>query len=344
VEIDPWDPDCTPKKRTALGRLAHEGAEMAPATPGRPLVVYLGDDSRGEYMYKFVTRDVYRPGHTDGSIFDKGKLYVARYNADGTGVWIALKHGVNGLTEANGFRSQADILVNARSAADYVGATRMDRPEWTAVNPFTRRVYLACTNNSNRGVLANQPLDAANPRLRNPDGHVVCWAEADGKFEATEFSWFILFFGGPTRDRVLALGTSDPVYQGNEQYAVQAFPGTSKQKFLGEEATFNSPDGMWVSRSGIMWIQTDGYSNASRGFGNQQMLAANPSTGEIRRFLTGPIGCELTGIHETPDYRTLFVNIQHPEGLSVWPNINGETRPRSATLVITKDDGGVIGS
>lgn len=344
VEIDPWSPHSTPKKRTAMGRFAHEGGELAPETPGRPIVVYLGDDSRGEYMYKFVTEDVYRPGHTDGSILDRGTLYVARYNADGSGVWIALKHGVNGLTEANGFASQADILVNARTAADHVQATRMDRPEWTGVNPFTRRVYLTLTNNSNRGVVANQPVDAANPRARNPDGHIVCWSEKDGLFESTEFNWFILFHGGPTRETVLALGAADPVYQGDERYAVQAFPGTSKQAFLGEEATFNSPDGMWVSRSGIMWIQTDGYSSTSRKFGHQQMLAANPTTGVLRRFLTGPIGCELTGIHETPDYRTLFVNIQHPEGLSVWPNINGETRPRSATLAITKDDGGIIGT
>ncbi len=344
VEIDPWKPGSLPRKRTALGRLAHEGAEMAPATPGRRLVVYLGDDSRGEYLYKFVTHGVYRPGATNGEIFDRGTLYVARFNADGTGVWIALTHGVNGLTEFNGFRSQADVLVNARTAADFVGATRMDRPEWTAVNPFTRRVYLSCTNNRNRGVLGNQPVDAANPRALNPDGHIVCWQEGGGKFEATEFNWFILFFGGPTQEQILALGASDTTYQGDVQYAVQAFPNTPLQRFLGEEATFNSPDGMWVSRSGIMWIQTDGYSNSTRGFGNQQMLAANPSTGELRRFLTGPIGCELTGIHETPDHKTLFVNIQHPEGLSTWPNIDGETRPRSATLAITKDDGGIIGT
>lgn len=353
VEIDPFDPNSTPKKRTALGRLAHEGAELAPETPGRPIVVYLGDDSRGEYMYKFVTRGVYRPGKTDGSIFDEGTLYVARYKADGTGEWVALVYGQNGLTDANGFTSQADVLVNARTAADrvvtadgVVGGTRMDRPEWTAVNPFTRRVYLTLTNNSNRGVSANQPVDAANPRARNPDGHVVCWQETGGRFEATTFQWFILFMGGPTRERVIALGGMDTAYQGNEQYGVQAFPGVpGKHRFLGEEATFNSPDGMWVSRSGIMWLQTDGYSSASRGFGNQQMLAADPSTGDLRRFLTGPIGCELTGIAETPDHRTLFVCIQHPEGASRWPDLDGGIqRPRSAVLAITKGDGGIVGT
>jgi secreted PhoX family phosphatase len=192
--------------------------------------------------------------------------------------------------------------------------------------------------------VSNQPLDSANPRARNPDGHIVCWTERDRRFEATQFEWSILFFGGATRETVLALGSADSVYQGNERYAVQAFPGTDRQRFLGDEASFNSPDGLWVSRSGILWIQTDGYSSAARGFGNQQMLAADPLTGEVRRFLTGPIGCEITGIAETPDQRTLFVNIQHPEGASTWPNVNGETRPRSATLVITKDDGGIIGS
>jgi secreted PhoX family phosphatase len=134
------------------------------------------------------------------------------------------------------------------------------------------------------------------------------------------------------------------VYQGNVQYAAQVFPGTSRRKFLDEGGTFNSPDGLWIAPSGIVWIQTDGYSSSSRGFGNQQMLAADPRTGDVRRFLTGPVGCEITGITITPDQRTMFVNIQHPEGSSTWPSIDGETRPRSATVVITKDDGGIIGT
>lgn len=173
VEIDPFEPKSTPKKRTALGRMGHEGAEVAPVTAGRPITVYLGDDARGEYLYKFVTKDVYRPGRTDGSILDRGTLYVAKFHADGGGEWIALAHGANDLTAANGFANEAEVLINTRSAADLVGATRMDRPEWTAINPFTRRVQLACTNNSQRGVAANQPVDAANPRRRNPDGHIV---------------------------------------------------------------------------------------------------------------------------------------------------------------------------
>lgn len=325
--------------------MGHEGAAFAPAKAGEPIVVYMGDDSRGEYLYKFVSKAAYKPGRSDGRILESGTLYVAKFAADGTGTWIALEFGRNGLVEANGFRSQADVLVNTRTAADFVGATRLDRPEWTAVNPFNRNIYLTCTNNSNRGVAANQPVDPANPRARNPDGHVIGWKERGGDYAATRFDWHIVLFGGPTKETITSLGAADATYNGDVRYAAQAFPGMpGKQRYLGEEATFNSPDGLWVSGSGILWLQTDGYTNAQRGFGHQQMLAANPLTGEVRRFLTAPIGSEITGIAETPDLRTLFVNVQHPEGESTWPNIGGETRPRSATLVISKDDGGIVGT
>lgn len=344
VEIDPFNPDALPKKRTALGRFAHEGAAFAPAKAGRPITVYMGDDSRGEYIYKYVSNRNYVPAKADGSLLDDGKLYVARFNEDGTGYWILLEYGVNGLTDANGFTSQADVLVNTRTAADYVQATRMDRPEWTTVDEKTGYVYCTLTNNSNRGVSSTQPVDAANPRTRNPDGHIIRWRESNDCHDSTEFEWDVFAYGGPTLATVQALGSSDSVYQGNEQYAAQVFPGTADRAYLGESATFNSPDGLWAAPSGILWIQTDGYSSTSRGFGNQQMLAADPQSGDVRRFLTGPVGCELTGLTATPDGKTLFVNIQHPEGDSTWPNINGETRARSATLIITKDDGGIVGT
>lgn len=342
VEIDPFDPKSTPKKRTALGRFGHEGAWVAPAKVGKPIVVYMGDDSRGEYMYKFVSKKPYAPWEACGDDYlDEGTLYVARFNDDGTGVWIALQFGSNGLTPANGFASQADILVNTRSAADYVLATRMDRPEWADVDERTGYVYLTLTNNSARGSAA-QPVGGANPRAGNPDGHIVRWRETRGQYWETQFTWDIFVFGGPTLQTIQSLGAVAP-YNGNPAYAAQVFPGTDNQAYLGEDGTFNSPDGLWIdSLTGLVWIQTDGYSNAARGFGNQQMLAANPDTGVVKRFLVGPLGCELTGVTVTPDRRTMFANIQHPEGQ--WPNINGETRPRSATLVITKDDGGVIGS
>lgn len=345
VEIDPCDPKSVPKKRTALGRFGHEGAWVAPATYGKPLVVYMGDDARGEYMYKFVSKKPYSPwlGKNAGDVLlDEGTLYVARFNADGTGSWIALTFGKNGLTPANGFASQADILINTRTAADYVLATRMDRPEWADVDARTGYVYLTLTNNTNRGVSANQPVDAPNPRARSQDGHIIRWRETGGKYWETEFVWDIFVFGGPTLETIQSLGPVSP-YNADPLYAAQIFPGSENQAFLGDEATFNSPDGLWIDYlTGLVWIQTDGYSNPARGFGNQQMLAANPDTGEIKRFLVGPQGCELTGITTTPDGRTMFANIQHPDG--TWPAINGETRPRSATLVITKDDGGIIGT
>lgn len=346
VEIDPCDPKSVPKKRTALGRFGHEGAWVAPATYGKPIVVYMGDDSRGEYMYKFVSRKPWSPwlGRKAGDeLLDEGTLYVARFNADGTGNWIALQFGKNGLTPANGFKNQADVLINTRSAADQVLATRMDRPEWADVDAHTGYVYLTLTNNTNRGVSADQPVEPANPRPRNEDGHIIRWRERGGKYWETEFEWDIFIFGGPSLATVQSLGPVAP-YNADPQYAAQIFPGDPQsQAFLSDDASFNSPDGLWIDYlTGLVWIQTDGYSNTARGFGNQQMLAANPDTGEVKRFLVGPVGCELTGLTVTPDGHTMFANIQHPTGS--WPNIDGETRPRSATLVITKDDGGIIGT
>ncbi|MGH8178344.1 MAG: PhoX family protein [Steroidobacter sp.] len=343
VEIDPFNPKSTPKKRTALGRFGHEGAWVAPVKIGKPVVVYMGDDARGEYMYKFVSQKPYWPWEANGDDYiDAGTLYVARFNADGSGEWIALRFGRNGLTPEHGFASQADILINTRSAADYVLATRMDRPEWADVDERTGHVYLTLTNNSARGNSTAQPVDGANPRRGNPDGHIIRWREKKGDYSATGFVWDIFMFGGPTQEAIQALGPVAP-YNNDPLYGAQVFPGTDRQAFLTEEATFNSPDGLWIdSHTGLVWVQTDGYSNAARGFGNQQMLAANPDTGVVKRFLVGPLGCEITGVTTTPDRRTMFVNIQHPDGQ--WPNINGETRPRSATLAITKDDGGVIGT
>lgn len=342
VEIDPFNPKSTPKKRTALGRLGHEGAWVAPAVPGKPIVVYTGDDARGEYMYKYVSREPYWPWDTDcDNYLDDGTWYVARFNPDGSGVWIALAAGKNGLTPRNGFANQAEILINTRSAADHVKATKLDRPEWAAIDERNGDIYLTLTNNSARGSAA-QPVDPANPRAGNPDGHIIRWREARGNYAATEFRWDMFAFGGPTRETIATLGAVAP-YHGDPSYAAQLFPGTARQKYLGEEGSFNSPDGLWVdAETGLVWIQTDGYSNTARGFGNQQMLVVNPDNGVLKRFLVGPRGCEITGITATPDRRTLFVNIQHPTG--TWPNINGETRPRSATVVITREGDGYIGT
>lgn len=337
VEIDPHDPDSIPVKRTALGRFAHEGMVFQPAEPGKRLVGYSGDDARFEYIYKYVSREVYDPETAGGHLLDDGTLYVARFDAGGRGRWMALEHGRHGLTRTAGFRDQAEILVNARAAADRVGATPMDRPEWGAVHPQTGEVYFTLTNNSSRDAAGT---DAANPRGPNRFGHIIRWREdiavpGEGE-EALGFSWDIFVFAGD-----------------HGSGSVQGRP-------LDDSNIFAAPDGLWIDPEGRLWIQTD-ISNASmnRGdhavFGNNQMLCADPDTGEIRRFLTGPVGQEITGVVATPDQTTLFVNVQHPgettsgpqfvqgEWTSHWPG-GAPTRPRSATLAISRIDGGKVGT
>lgn len=335
VEIDPFDPASTPVKRTALGRFAHEGVVFAPAVEGAPVVCYSGDDSRFEYIYKFVSEGVYVPGGTDGSILDTGTLYVAKFNDDGTGEWIALAPGRNGLTPANGFNDLADILVNTRLAADLVGATKMDRPEWGTVDPNSGEVYFTLTNNSRR---TQAQVDAVNPRAENNFGQIVRWRYENADHTRNGFEWDLFVIAGTPRQSATFAGQT-----------------------LDDSSTFACPDGIWCDGSSRLWIQTDmgdlgpDYSGPLKDFGMNGMLAADPATGEIRRFLTGPWGQECTGVITTPDQRTMFVNFQHPGGHasaedfaagnfgSGWPDYNGNV-PRSATIVITREDGGVIGA
>ena len=335
VEIDPMNPSATPVKRTALGRAAHEGATVAVTKDGRA-VVYSGEDSRFEYIYKFVSRDKVAPGGATANreLLDHGTLHVARFDADGVGRWIALSHGQGPLTSANGFADQGEVLIKTRQASDALGATKMDRPEWIAVDPMRGEVYCSLTNNSNRGADKQPGPDAANPRADNTMGNIIKWKE-DGDFDAATFRWshFVLA-GDPASTRADAKGN----VKGD---------------------MFGCPDGLWVDPRGVLWIQTDMSTSAmGKGeharLGNNAMLAADVSTGEIRRFLTGPAGCEITGVTCTPDLRTLFVNIQHPGEspsersdpaepmkVSKWPD---GARPRSATVVIRRTDGGVIGA
>ena len=333
VEIDPWKPDSVPVKRTALGRFAHEGVIFAPAQEDKPVVCYSGDDARFEYIYKFVSARPYRAATANGSLLDEGTLYAAKFNADGTGEWLALAPGLNGLTPENGFGSLAEILVNTRAAADRAGATKMDRPEWGAIDPRDGRVYFTLTNNSRRN---EQQVDPANPRARNLFGHIIRWREANDDHSATRFTWDLFVIAGPAEDSRTVDG-----------------------KRLTADSIFACPDGLWFDSAGRLWIQTDiGEEEQNKGphavFGNNQMLAADPVSGEIKRFLTGPVGQEITGMVTTPDRRTMFINVQHPgatttadeyaEGAfrSRWPD--GAGVPRSATVVITKDDGGPIGT
>lgn len=337
VEIDPFDPQSTPKKRTSLGRFGHEGVVFGPAVEGQPVVCYSGDDSTNEFIYKFVSDQPFQKGITDGSILDTGILYVARFNEDGTGDWLPLVHGQNGLT-APEFADQADVLVNTRLAAGMVGATPMDRPEWGAVDPNNGDVYFTLTNNTGRST-----ADAANPRTQNLHGHIIRWNYAEGGHASTTFNWDIFLFGGD--------GGQLPRLQG------EAPDG----KALTADNLLSSPDGLWIDKDSRVWIQTDiGEGSQNSGqyevFGNNAMLCADPATGEMRRFLTGPIGQEITGVITTPDQRTMFINVQHPGATtssaewrdgtirSAWPSVDVDGVPRSATVVIWKDDGGVIGS
>lgn len=327
VEIDPFDPDSTPVKHTALGRFAHEGLVFAPTKPGWPVVCYSGDDSQNEYIYKYVSRDKYRPQRSDSRLLDDGILYVARFNPDGSGDWLALDiedpNFQRACAAANvAFADQGEVLINTRLAADIVGATKMDRPEWGAVHPDTGEVYFTLTNNSGR-----QEADAANPRAPNPTGHIIRWRESGKNQIGTQFQWDLYLLAGPQTDSRDPLGRP-----------------------LTEENILASPDGLWFDDEGRLWIQTDmsGSQLSSGPFGNNQMLVSDPKTGETKRFLVGPKGAEVTGITATPDFRTLFVNIQHPgEGssstdfTSSWPDGPGR-RPRSATVIISRDDGGRV--
>jgi secreted PhoX family phosphatase len=367
VEIDPFAPASTPKKRTALGRFAHEGAELGPVVVGKPLVWYMGDDSRNEYIYKFVSTQNWDAADVGGGLaagdkyMDDGSLYVARFNADGTGVWLEIKLGVNGITAANpayAFASAADVLTHARLAADAAVATKMDRPEWTAVNPKTGECYVTLTN-SNASARPLAGTDAANPRsyntpagaaAGNPNGHIIRFADTGGDPAATTFTWDIYLFGARSNA-----------------------PADVNLSGLSADNDFSSPDGLWFSKAtpGLLWIETDDgaytdttncmllaalpgsvgdgaartITNTSGAATRQQatFIGKAPGTDGLRRLLVGPKECEITGIAESGDGRALFVNIQHPGEDTVpnyanpasfgshWPD-GGNARPRSATI------------
>ncbi len=345
MEVDPRNPESLPVKRTALGRFKHEGATCTVSQDGRA-VVYMGDDERFEYIYKFVSEDKIKKGGyaANKNILDAGKLYVAQFNDKGLGAWIELTQGLNGLTESAGFANQADVVIKCRQAADVVGATKMDRPEWIAVHPKTQEVFVTLTNNALRGQegrIATDQVNEANPRADNQMGHILRWQEGDGAQSdaaALRFRWMHFALAG------------DP------QAAKSVHQGT----ITGD--AYACPDGLQFDRNGLLWIQTDMstsamHKGALQNLANNMMLVADPQTGQTKRFMTGPSGCELTGISFTPDQRTVFVNIQHPGETasersdpdkplanSKWPDGAKAGRPRSATLAIRRKDGGVVGT
>ncbi|TGA68654.1 PhoX family phosphatase [Aliivibrio fischeri] len=330
VEIDPNDPTSTPLKRTALGRFKHENAALVVNDDGH-VVVYLGDDERGEHLYKFVSKGKYQEGNNraNRNLLEEGTLYVAKFamkddKLEGDGQWLELTYGKNGLTKENGFNSQAEVMIFARRAATQVGATTMDRPEWVAVHPDKKHVFCTLTNNKYRGVKEGQDVDGVNPRAENHYGQIVRWAPTNANHVSDTFQWDLyVIAGNPTVHK-------DSLYAGSDN--------------INKDNMFNSPDGIGFDKAGRLWIQTDGnYSNKGdfAGQGNNQMLCGDPNTGEVRRFLTGPIGCEITGLTFSEDQKTMFVGVQHPSGH--FPQ-GGNSKPRSTIVMITKDNGGVIGS
>ncbi len=323
VEIDPLDPTSIPKKRTALGRFKHENAEVVLAADGR-VVVYMGDDERGEFLYRFVSRDAYVAGGDNADLLETGALYVAKFADDGSGEWVELTPAATGMS------SLVEICVRTRQAASAVGATTMDRPEWVAANPNKVEAYCCLTNNKNRAKKSNAggdptPVNGPNPREANTYGQIVRWRPSAGDHGANRFAWDLF------------------VVAGNPTVHSDARRGSPN---ITADNMFNSPDGLAFDAAGMMWIQTDGkYSNEGDfvGQGNNQMLIADPDTGEIRRFMVGPRECEITGITFSPDRRTVFVGIQHPgeKGDSHFPD-GGQTVPRSAVIAIEREDDSLV--
>lgn len=315
VEIDPAGRR-QPVKLTALGRFKHENAEVVLSNDGHA-VVYLGDDERGEFLYRFVSRDTYIEGGDNSTLLHHGELFAAKFEDDGRGTWLNLK---------DAGMSDDETLVFARMAASRVGATTMDRPEWVAANPHKTEAYVALTNNKYRGERESQPLNAANPRTQNPYGHIVRWAPAQADHGSDAFVWDVYAMAGnPTLHDDLMGGSAN----------------------ITPDNMFNSPDGLKFDAAGNLWIQTDGnYSNEKgfAGMGNNQMLMGDPETGEIHRFMVGPKECEITGLTWSLDRKTMFVGIQHPgeKGGSHWPE-GGDAVPRSAIVAVKRDDGGIIG-
>lgn len=337
VEVDVMDPNSIPKKRTALGRFKHEGAESVVAKDGR-VVFYLGDDERFDYVYKFVTAGKYNPEDRAANmdLLDEGTLYVARFDEDGSMVWLPLIHGEGPLTTANGFNSQADVLIETRRAADLLGATPMDRPEDIQPNPATGRAYVMLTNNTKR-----EEADAANPRVNNSFGHIIEILETDGDFTATTGKWEVLLqCGDPSVAEVGATFSTETTKNG----------------------WFGMPDNAAIDADGRLWVSTDGNnpSQTGRTDGLWAVDTDGAARGTSRLFYRVPVGAEMCGPCPTEDLTTMFVAVQHPgdggddweghgrpsyyEDLSTrWPDFNDAMPVRPAVVAITKQGGGRIG-
>lgn len=331
VEVDPMDPNSVPKKRTALGRMKHEGAESVVNKDGR-VVFYCGDDERFDYVYKFVTAAAYNPDDraANADLLDDGTLYVARFNADGTVDWMPLVHGEGPLNAENGFMSQADVVIEARRAGDLLGATKMDRPEDVQPNAMTGKVYCMLTNNTRR---KEGDENAANPRANNAFGHIIEISETDGDFASTKSTWEIL------------LKCGDPSV---------AEVGASFSSATTTNGWFGMPDNCAIDADGRLWVSTDG--NSEKRTGRTDGLWAVDTDGDARAtsklFFRVPVGAEMCGPLFDPTGETVFLAVQHPgdEGLATyeqpatrWPDFRDDMPVRPAVVAVTKQGGGKIG-
>ncbi|MER9644717.1 PhoX family phosphatase [Mesorhizobium sp. M0239] len=338
VEVDVNDPTSTPRKRTAMGRFKHEGAESIVAKDGR-VVFYLGDDERFDYVYKFVTRAAFNPNDraANKDLLDDGTLHVAKFAEDGTVEWLPIVFGQGPLTAENGFASQADVLIETRRAADLLGATKMDRPEDVQPNGVNGKVYVMLTNNSKRK--ADQ-VDAANPRAENAFGHIIEIAEDGGDFTAAKGKWEVL------------LKCGDPAV---------ADVGATFSTATTANGWFGMPDNCAVDSAGRLWVATDG--QGPKATGRTDGLWAVDTEGAARAtsklFFRVPIGAEMCGPLFAPDDQTAFVAVQHPgdggedweafgrpsyyEDLSTrWPDFKPDMPVRPSVVAITRQGGGKI--
>ncbi len=338
VEVDVNDPTSMPKKRTALGRFKHEGAESIVAPDGR-VVFYLGDDERFDYVYKFVTAGRFDPDNRSANmdLLDEGTLYTAKFSEDGSIEWMPLVHGEGPLTAENGFASQADVLIETRRAADLLGATKMDRPEDIQPNASNGKVYVMLTNNTKRSA---EQVDAANPREKNAFGHIIEIAEDGGDFAATKGKWEVL------------LKCGDPSV---------AEVGASFSTATTANGWFGMPDNCAIDSAGRLWVSTDG--QGPKATGRTDGLWAVDTEGEARAtsklFFRVPIGAEMCGPLFTPDDQTAFVAVQHPgdggedwdgfgrasyyeDPSTRWPDFKPDMPVRPSVLAITRQGGGKI--
>ncbi|WP_137930177.1 PhoX family protein [Mesorhizobium comanense] len=338
VEVDVNDPNSVPRKRTAMGRFKHEGAESIVAKDGR-VVFYLGDDERFDYVYKFVTKGTFNANDhaANKDLLDDGTLHVAKFAEDGTVEWLPIVFGQGPLTAENGFADQADVLIETRRAADLLGATKMDRPEDIQPNGVNGKVYVMLTNNSKRK--ADQ-VDAANPRANNAFGHIIEIAENDGDFTATKGKWEVL------------LKCGDPSV---------ADVGATFSTATTANGWFGMPDNCAVDSAGRLWVATDG--QGPKATGRTDGLWAVDTEGAARAtsklFFRVPIGAEMCGPLFAPDDQTAFVAVQHPgdggedwdgfgrpsyyeDPSTRWPDFKPDMPVRPAVVAITRQGGGKI--